>query len=119
MVNQEARDDGWQWHQLNQTQIICTSLKMVNHASTTSLKPFAGQMPFLQPNQQRQSTEGIKNESNILVVVQWHPQGVVESLVITLVQIYFWVTRQKNFKHHSTKLWAKYSNTFLTCDNQW
>jgi len=43
---------------------------MVNHASTTSLKPFAGQMPFLQPNQQRQSTEGIKNESNILVVVQ-------------------------------------------------
>jgi len=29
-----------------------------NHASTPPLKLFTGQMPFLPPNQQRQSTEG-------------------------------------------------------------
>jgi len=28
---------GWQWHQLDHMQIICTSLKTVNHASTSSL----------------------------------------------------------------------------------
>jgi len=29
---------GWQWHQLDHTQIICTLLKTDNHASTSSLK---------------------------------------------------------------------------------
>jgi len=29
---------GWQWHQLNHMQIICTSLQTDNHASTSSLK---------------------------------------------------------------------------------
>jgi len=31
-----------------------------NHASTPSLSFFTGRMPFLPPNQQRQSTEGIR-----------------------------------------------------------
>ena len=49
---------GWQWHRLNHMQIICTSLQTDNHASTSSLHIFTGRMPFLLPNQQRQSTEG-------------------------------------------------------------
>ena len=28
---------GWQWHQLDHVQIICTSLQTDNHASTSSL----------------------------------------------------------------------------------
>jgi len=28
---------GWQWHQLDHMQIICTSLQTDNHASTLSL----------------------------------------------------------------------------------
>jgi len=28
---------GWQWHQLNHMQIICTSLQTDNHASTSAL----------------------------------------------------------------------------------
>jgi len=28
---------GWQWHQLDHMQIICTSLQTDNHASTESL----------------------------------------------------------------------------------
>ena len=53
-----ARDSEWQWHQLGQMQ-VCTSLQTDNHASTPPLCFFTGRMPFLPPNQQRQSTEGI------------------------------------------------------------
>jgi len=51
---------GWQWHQLDHMQIICTSLQTDNHASTSS-PIFTGQMLFLTPNQQCQSTEGNAN----------------------------------------------------------
>ena len=54
----EASDSEWQWHQLGHMQ-VCTSLQTDNHASTPPLKFFTGRMPFLSPNQQRQSTEGL------------------------------------------------------------
>ena len=53
----EARDSEWQWHQLGHMQ-VCTSLQTDNHASTPPLSFLTGWMPFLPPNQQRQSTEG-------------------------------------------------------------
>jgi len=49
---------GWQWHQLDHMQIICTSLHTDNHASTSSLNFFTGRMHFLTPNQECQSIEG-------------------------------------------------------------
>ena len=51
-----ARDREWQWHQMGHMQ-VCTLLQTDNHASTPPLF-FTGRMPFLPPNQQRQSTEG-------------------------------------------------------------
>jgi len=39
---------------------VCTLLQTDNHASTPPLSFFTGRMPFLPPNQQRQSTEGRK-----------------------------------------------------------
>jgi len=54
-----ARDSELQWHQLCHMQ-VCTSLQTDNHASTPPLSFFTGRMPFLSPNQQRQSTEGPK-----------------------------------------------------------
>jgi len=53
----EARDSKWQWHQLGRMQ-VCTLLQTDNHASTPPLSFFTGRMPFLPPNEQRQSTEG-------------------------------------------------------------
>jgi len=53
----EARDSEWQWHPLG---IRCTSLQSDNHASSYR-SVFTGRMPFLPPNQQRQSTEGRYN----------------------------------------------------------
>ena len=61
----EAGDSEWQWHQLGRMQ-VCTLLQTDNHASMPPLKFFTGQMPFLPPNQQRQSTEG-----SILVIKQF------------------------------------------------
>jgi len=52
-----AKDSERQWHQLRHMQAF-TSLQTDNHASTSLLKFFTGRMPFLPPNQQRQSTEG-------------------------------------------------------------
>jgi len=37
---------------------VCTSLQTDYHASNPPLSFFTGRMPFLPPNQQRQSTEG-------------------------------------------------------------
>ena len=42
---------GWQWHQLDHMQTICTSLQ-------TDHSIFTGRMLFLTPNQQCQSTDG-------------------------------------------------------------
>jgi len=41
---------------------VYTSLQTNNHASTPPLSFFTGRVPFLPPNQQRQSTEGNSNE---------------------------------------------------------
>jgi len=53
----EARDSEWQLHQQGHMQ-VCTLLQTDNHTSTLPL--VTGWMPFLPPNQQRQSTEGNK-----------------------------------------------------------
>jgi len=74
----EARDSEWQWHQLGHMQ-VCTSLQTDNHASTPPLKFFTGRMPFLPPNQQRQSTEGIGNESVPIQLAQCRFPGLVIS----------------------------------------
>jgi len=62
-----ARDSEWQWHQLDHMQ-VCTSLQTDNHASTPPLKFFTGRMPFLPPNQQRQSTEGTTTYTDITTI---------------------------------------------------
>jgi len=53
----EARDSEWQWHQLGDMQ-VCTLLQTDNNTSTHHSSFLTGLMPFLPPNQQRQSTEG-------------------------------------------------------------
>jgi len=63
----EARDSERQWHQLGHMQ-VCTSLQTDNHASTSPLF-FTGWMPFVPPNQQRQSTEGRSTESSYNVAI--------------------------------------------------
>ena len=61
----EARDGEWQWHQLGYMQ-VCTLLQTDNHIHTPPF--FTGRMPFLPPNQQRQSTEGKKKVQTTLKI---------------------------------------------------
>jgi len=42
----EAKNNGWQWHQLDHMQIIYTSLQTDNHASTS---PLIFYMPAILP----------------------------------------------------------------------
>ena len=63
----EARDSEWQWHQLDHVQ-VCTLLHTDNHISTPLLSFFTGRMPFLTPNQQRQSIEGKFHSTQNVVI---------------------------------------------------
>jgi len=53
----EARDSEWQWHQLGHASLHLAADRQQRQYPTAQF--FTGQMPFLSPNQQRQSTEGM------------------------------------------------------------
>jgi len=60
----EASDSEWQWHQLGHMRLHLAPDRQPHQHSTTLF--FTGRMPFLPPNQQRQSTEGtIQDTGNI------------------------------------------------------
>jgi len=52
-----ARDSEWQWHHLGHMQVSAPRSRQITTPATTT-QFFTGRMPFLPPNQQRQSTEG-------------------------------------------------------------
>jgi len=58
---------GWQWHQLDHMQIICTSLQTDNHASTSSLS-FYRPDALLKPNRQCRSTNAINKQIRVICV---------------------------------------------------
>jgi len=56
---------GWQWHQLDYLQIICTSLQTDNHTSTSSL--IFDRMLFLTPSQtvSKHWSSGLKDSDKL------------------------------------------------------
>ena len=63
----QTRDDkvcGWQWHQLDHMQTICTSLQTDNYTNTSSLN-FYRPDALLTPNQQCQSIKGPASDLEI------------------------------------------------------
>ena len=93
----EARDSEWQWHQLDHMQ-VCTSLQTDNHASTPPLKFFTGRMPFLPPNQQRQSTEGTKG-TRLAVVCYYLSWVEMATSTAWAVQDFFYESRIESTKY--------------------
>jgi len=56
---------GWQWHQLDHIQIICTVLQTDNQTTPAPQHSLSiGRMLFLPSNQQRQSTKATNNTYN-------------------------------------------------------
>jgi len=76
----EARECEWQWHQLGHMQ-ICISLQTTMPAPHRSV--FTGWMPFLPPNQQRQSTEGLYMTACYLIIIT-----VITHTIISIIAIY-------------------------------
>jgi len=73
---------GWQWHQLDHTQIICTSLQTVNHASTSPLsfyRPDA--LPAARPTASKQQQPFYSPESVYIVCWPSRWSSIVQSLV--------------------------------------
>jgi len=61
----EVRDDGilgWQWHQLDHTQTICTLLQTDNHSNTSSLS-------FYRPNARPHAQPTVSKQDNFYLMV--------------------------------------------------
>jgi len=64
----EQETMGWQWHQLDHMQIICTLRQTDNHASTSTLsfkRPDA--LPVVKPTRQSTEKKELKNFSRLPV----------------------------------------------------
>ena len=61
----EARDNEWQWHQLDHMQ-VCTSLQTDNHASTPPLSFLQAGCPFCRPTN---SIKALKAYVCVIVIV--------------------------------------------------
>jgi len=74
-ILQEQEMVGWQWHQLDHIQIICTSLKTDNHASTSPLSFLQARCPSCHPTNSVKAlmapkvTEVINYDQAVVVVV--------------------------------------------------
>jgi len=106
----EARDSEWQWHQLGRMQ-VCTSLQTDNHASTRLLF-FTGQMPFLPPNRQCQSTEGICLYIIVKNNCYWNPCSIYGGgfhfcAMLQAYVMYFWTKRATTFLLWMKKGWGQ------------
>jgi len=96
---------GWQWHQLDHMQIICTSLQTDNHASTSTLSFFyrSDTLPAAQPTVSkhwrhcRDMSICYKYMDNI----QWHFQ--VPFKVITFFYAAWWRTCNFDHEHNATQ----------------
>jgi len=82
----EARESEWQWHHLGHMQ-VCTSLQTTTPTPITQF--FTGRMPFLPPNQQRQSTEGLLHNRKLNTIpVRWF----TDCFYCWFRRIFFWET---------------------------
>ena len=80
-----TRDDGWQWHQLDHKQIICTSLQTDNHTSTSSLsfyRPDA--LRAAHPTVSKHWRHGTKISAGTLVLCN----TLLVKTVLTVAQLY-------------------------------
>jgi len=65
----EARDSGWQWHQLGHVQ-VCTSLQTDNHASTPSLSFLHAGCPSCRPINSVKALKAQTRDGNMCITAQ-------------------------------------------------
>jgi len=106
-----ARGSERQWHQLGHIQ-ICTWLQTDNHASIPPLSFFTGRIPFLLPDQQRQSTEGKCTDTKCWgKLSQWFCLSVPKHVIFLSVLRCCWLGSRKGIrpvKHWLVGCWHGY-----------
>jgi len=105
----EARDDGWQWHQLDHMQIMCTSLQTDNHAALHH-SFFTGRMLFLLPNQKCQSTEGkvALYYLSTLCMWWWPSVAIAGRLMWSWLLLFSVISRHPGDSQRTTYVFAQY-----------
>jgi len=103
---------GWQWHQLDHMQIICTSLQADDHASTSPLI-FTGWMLY-QPTvsghwRQNQQTDDAKYCSKMTRKSSIHPRHVVNNRTKS------WHSAISTFSMHLTQYYPNVTVKPTTC----
>jgi len=73
---------GWQWHQTDHMQIICTSLQTDNHASTAPLN-FAGRMPSCRPTNNNNTATKANEMPSLYPAACQTNKYLVEAIVVT------------------------------------
>jgi len=68
---------GWQWHQMDHMQIICTSLQRDNQKKESTMPAphhsiFIGRTLFLTPSEQCQTLKAHSNTTVLKVLTLWH-----------------------------------------------
>ena len=86
---------GWQWHQLDHMQIICTSLHIDNHASTSSLNFLQPGCSSWCPTNSVKTLKAIQQAANVNVIIKscWNPQ---KPLLMTLLLLRLVVIKNFN-----------------------
>ena len=93
---------------------VCTSLQTDNHASTPPLKFFTGRMPFVPPNQKRQSTEGTAHQcyqnswlktgrfkqSHLVCLVQMTQLDRIQHLLAAAQLSWFYTVKSSHSQQH-------------------
>jgi len=84
----EARDSGWQWHQLGHMQ-VCTSLQTNNHASTPLLSFLQAGCPSCRPTNSVKALKARERYLEIFQGVQNFKMGHVTLTTSLSVMIFF------------------------------
>jgi len=100
----EAKDDGGGGDNWTTGAVTCTKLQSNQHHQQTNTQFFTGQMPFLSPNQQCESTEG----KNIIVHGHAHPKLIWGSSNLSLTTNSSWLPWGRGLPCLSSALLCQY-----------
>ena len=126
----EARDSEWQWHQLGHMQ-VCTCSRQTTTPALHQSVFFTDRMPFLPPNQQRQSTEGNdssrpttlfhttflgERERRAIKIIATKKYGMSANYLLRIIPLHFSQIQQTPSSWQSArKIWNSLPLSLRTC----
>ena len=91
---------GWQWHQLDHTQIICISFQTGNHASTSSLNFLHAGCSFWRPTSSVKALKAEQSADNRNVFHRWQKPAAPWDGLCNYFSSEFHITPQQHHVHN-------------------